>query len=180
MSIDCYKYIVPTGRRLGRFVAIAIALSFFATLLPIAGASADKSNMPCCAGKAGHCESGLIARKPLPPKEPMCGLHTDTVEDDGITIVAEPSHTETRKVSDSSATQPAAQSASVNQPCHMDCGACLAGSRPQQRDRGIAPAETCYVSRLTIVLRSENLPRSSSSNNEWAPISPRGPPTSSI
>src|SRR5215217_7008148 len=79
-------------------IAILVALSFLTTLVPIAGASAGKSNaMPCCVGKAaGHCDSGLVAKSPQ-PKEPMCGLHTDVGEDDGITIVAEPTHTESHK-----------------------------------------------------------------------------------
>ena len=80
-----------------RLVALAIALSFIATLVPIAIASANKSGtMPCCVGKdAGHCESGIPAKKvSVPEPEPMCGLDTATAENDGITIVAESSHNE--------------------------------------------------------------------------------------
>jgi hypothetical protein len=72
-------------------------LSFIATLVPIASVSVNKSSaMPCCVGKAvGHCDSGIPAAKvPEPEPEPMCGLKTAVSEDDGITIVAEPAHTE--------------------------------------------------------------------------------------
>src|SRR5215213_7179101 len=116
------------------FVAILVALSFLTTLVPIAGAFDDKSTMPCCEGKAGHCDSGFAAKKPPEPKEPMCGLHKDAAEDDGITVVAEPTHT--HKASASSSSGPAAESASLSQPCRMDCGACISGStRQQNRER---------------------------------------------
>jgi len=174
------------GREMAtRFVAIAIALSFIATLLPIANASLNKSSaMPCCVGKeAGHCDSGIAAKKPQ-PKEPMCGLHTDVAEDDGITIVAEPSHTEHHEVTNTSASsssQPAAESASLSEPCQMDCGACTTSSaRQQKRDRGIAQAETRYASTATVVSHPENLPEFLSSNDYRAQINPRGPPSSSI
>src|SRR5215212_10968572 len=87
------------------------------------------STMPCCVGKtAGHCESGIAAKKVPPPKsEPMCGLKGAELEDDGITIVAEPvvesqhSHSHSAETSSS---QPAAESASLSSPCQMDCSAC--------------------------------------------------------
>src|SRR6185503_7146130 len=102
MFIARYKQIVPLRRKVARpFVAITIALSFIATLIPVASASLTKSSMmACCVGKtAGHCDSGIAAKKVPPPKsEPMCGLHGAEMEDDGITIVAqavaEPSHVE--------------------------------------------------------------------------------------
>src|ERR1044071_5710511 len=74
-------------------LCLFVALSFIAPLLPIANASSD--TMPCCAGKAGHCDSGITPKRVLPPtSEPMCGLKDATMEDDGITIVAEPAQTE--------------------------------------------------------------------------------------
>src|SRR5688500_19956269 len=98
MFIASYKQIVPTGRRIAsQFIAMAMAISFLATLLPIASAWANDSNtMPCCVGKtAGHCESGITAKKlPPPDTEPMCGLDNAQTADDEITIVAEPSHTD--------------------------------------------------------------------------------------
>ena len=46
-----------------RSLALFIALSFLATLLP-AGAVAAKSLMACCTGKAaGHCHSGFKPKK---------------------------------------------------------------------------------------------------------------------
>src|SRR6185503_766880 len=93
MFIGRYKQIVPLRRKVARpLVAITIALSFIATLIPVASASLTKSTtMACCVGKAGHCDSGIAAKKVPPPKsEPMCGLHGAEMEEDGITIVAQP------------------------------------------------------------------------------------------
>src|ERR1041384_184998 len=117
-----------------------VALSFVAPLLPMANASPD--TMPCCAGKA-HCDSGIAPlRVPPPTSEPMCGLKGATMADDGITIVAEPIHTKSQHSHNHSAktssSSPAADSAAINQPCHMDCGACATGSsRQQKRERGV-------------------------------------------
>src|SRR6185295_3719220 len=84
----------------------------------IANAALNKADtMPCCVGKAGHCESGMAAKKVPPPKsEPMCGLHGAEMESDGITIVAEPvtesphSHSQTAETNSS---QPSAESHSL-------------------------------------------------------------------
>ena len=57
-------------------VAACLTLSFFASLAPLR-VSADAGAMACCAGKAGHCRSGLIAKRqtvPVAKPEPMCGL----------------------------------------------------------------------------------------------------------
>src|SRR4051794_17276648 len=105
------------------FLCFFVALSFIAPLLPIVNASSD--TMPCCAGKAGHCDSGIAPKRVSPPtSEPMCGLKEATMEDDGITIVAEPVHTQHShsRNAETSSSRPAAESASVSQPCHMDCG----------------------------------------------------------
>ena len=157
--------------------AILVALSFLATLVPIA--SAGKSTMPCCVGKAaGHCDSGLAAKKPPQPKEPMCGLHNDSEEDDGITIVAEPSHTESHKASASSSSQPAAESDSLSQPCRMDCGACTTGStRQQNRERDILQPLTQQHSLTTIQSKYDSRSLLFSSNEDWKRTSPRGPPS---
>ena len=148
MFIARYKQIVPLSRKMARpFVAITIALSFIATLIPVASASLTKSTaMACCVGNAGHCESGIAARKVPPPKsEPMCGLHGAELEEDGITIVAqpvaEPSHAESphshhSQTAETNSSQKAAESASLSQPCHMDCASCTAGAtRQQKRER---------------------------------------------
>lgn len=163
-----------------KIFAIAIALSFFATLVPIAGASADKaSTMPCCVGKAaGHCESGVPAKKPPQPEEPMCGLHNDSEEDDGITVVAEPTYTESHKTPAVSSSQPAAESASLSQPCRMDCSACLGSSTGQQkRERGVVLSTTSQTPSTSTFSNFENSTHLFSSNEDWEHTSPRGPPS---
>src|SRR5918993_861769 len=113
LSSRYYKHVVPPGRReLSHFVSITIALSFIATLLPIASAWANDSNtMPCCVGKtAAYCESGIAAKKiPQPDPEPMCGLDNAQTADDEITIVAESSHSESHHASEASLSQPAVE-----------------------------------------------------------------------
>src|SRR5215510_2261425 len=105
-----------------RLLCLLMALSFTAPLLPIVSASAG-SNMPCYAGKA-HCDSGIAPKQVLPPtSEPMCGLKGATMEDDGITIVAQPSQTESphqhsHSRTGSGSSRTAAESASLSQPCH--------------------------------------------------------------
>jgi hypothetical protein len=181
LSSRYYKHVVPLGRReVNRFVAITIALSFIATLLPIASAWANNSNtMPCCVGKtAGHCESGIAAKKiTQPDPEPMCGLDNAQTADDEITIVAEPSHTDSHHDSKASPSQPAFEPLSVSQPCQMECGACAAtSSRQQKRERAILQAASHQTSPLTPHSRFEILPFSFSSNEDWEQTSPRGPP----
>jgi hypothetical protein len=164
----------------GKFLAITIALSFIAMLVPIASASRDKSNtMPCCVGKsAGHCDSGITPKPPQPKSEPMCGLDNTDSEDDGITIVAEPAHTETHQTHKSAPSGHAAESASLSPPCHMDCGACAtASTRQQKRDRGILQATTDQSSPLTAGSIYEDLTVLFSVNENWEQTSPRGPPT---
>ena len=177
----CGEKLLETPRQreiASRAIAIAIALSFVAMLVPIAASANNSSSMPCCAGKSGHCDSGLVAKKPPQPKEPMCGLHSER-EDDGITIVAEPSQTESHHTHSRTAetTSRAAQSASMNQPCRMDCGACMASSnRQQNRDRDFVPSTTSQNSTLTTLSTFENSSLLFSSNEDWQPASPRGPP----
>jgi len=163
------------------FLCFFVALSFAAPLLPVANASSD--TMPCCAGKAGHCDSGITPKRvPPPTSEPMCGLKDATMEDDGITIVAEPAHTQHShsRHAEASSSDPAAESASLSQPCHMDCGACAtASSRQQKRERGVVLSGADRTQSLTTLLQFESQPLSFSSNKDWDPISPRGPPNSS-
>jgi hypothetical protein len=185
MFIARYKQIVPSGRRLSHLVAITIALSFFATLVPIANASFNKSSaMPCCAGKSAHCDSGIAPKKPLQPKpEPMCGLKTASLEeDDGITIVAESSHAESHyshsQTAETGSSRNAAESASLSGPCRMDCGACAtASSRQQKRERGVFQPLAYQISTLTALPGFENLSVLFSSNEDWHQTSPRGPPS---
>lgn len=180
MATKKYKRHKQFGTASLCFLCFFVALSFLTPLVPIAGASANKANtMPCCVGKAaGHCESGIAAKKPPQPKEPMCGLHDDSEENDGITIVAEPTHTESHKASAPSSSQAAAESASLSQPCHMDCSACLASStRQQNRERGVVLSTTSQTPLPSTFSSFENSPLLFSSNQDWEQTSPRGPPS---
>lgn len=164
-----------------------VALSFTAPLIPIVSASAGSNTMPCCKGKAGHCDSGIAPKQVLPPtSEPMCGLKEATMEDDGITIVAQPSQTESPQhlhshshspTAETDGSQPAAESDSLSEPCRMDCGACLASStRTQKRERVLAKAIALQLSSPTTVDRFSYLALPFSSNLDWKQTSPRGPP----
>jgi hypothetical protein len=161
-----------------------VALSFTAPLIPIVSASSGSNTMPCCKGKAGHCDSGIAPKQVLPPtSEPMCGLKEATMEDDGITIVAQPSQTESHqhshgRTAETNSSQPAAESASLSQPCRMDCGACLSSSsRTQKRERVLAQALALQLSSPTTADRFSYLSLSFSSNVDWKQTSPRGPPS---
>jgi hypothetical protein len=156
-----------------------VALSFVAPLLPIANASSE--TMPCCAGKA-HCDSGIAPKRvPPPASEPMCGLKGATMENDGITIVAAPIHTKTQhshsRAAEKSSSSPAADSASLSKPCHLDCGACAtASSRQQKRERDVLQPSAEQTASLTSLLQFESQAFSFSSNEDWKQTSPRGPP----
>lgn len=191
MFIARYKQFVPRGRKIAsRFVALTITLSFIATLLPVAIASTNKSNtMPCCVGKeAGHCESGIPAPKvSLPETEPMCGLTTPASEDDGITIVAEPSHNLHLKSqtaesgllnAETTSSQNAAESVALSQPCHTDCCACVSGLARNMRERDTAQTNLRQGSPSKSLSRFEGSPLLFLSNTAWEQTSPRGPPVS--
>ena len=168
------------------FLCLFVAASFLTTLLPIANASLNNT-MACCVGKAGHCDSGITPKRvPPPTSEPMCGLKSATMENDGITIVAEPLRTQSphshsrhgSSLTDSS--RPAAESDSLSQPCRMDCGACLAGlNRQQKRDRALVQTSVFRHFLLTTAGRFEYQPVPFSSNERWDEASPRGPPLAS-
>jgi hypothetical protein len=173
-------------RFLNGILCFLVSLSFFAILVPISSASSDKANaMACCVGKvAGHCDSGIPAIKnPPPPPEPMCGLDNSKLENDDITIVAEPTRNESHhslgQIAETTAesTSHAAESTSVSKPCQMDCGACAASaSRQQRRERGIVQPATSHNPSLVTHSRFENQPSSFLSNGDWKQTSPRGPP----
>jgi hypothetical protein len=164
------------------FLCLFVSLSFFAILAPISSASSDKANaMACCVGKtAGHCDSGIPAHKtPPPPREPMCGLDNSEIQNDDITIVAEPAHNESHHSLSQTAetTSRAAESASVSKPCQMECGACAASvSRTQRRERGIVQPATSLNPSIVVHSRFENQPFYFLSYEDWAQTSPRGPP----
>lgn len=165
-----------------KLVAIAIALSFFAMLVPVSSASSDKANtMACCVGHAtGHCDSPTPAKNvPQPTSEPLCGLDNPESENDGIIIVAESSHQESHPLLSRNAetTSHAAESIAVSQPCPMDCGACTASSaRQQRRERGVLQPGTSHLASLTILSRFEHQQFFSYSSRDWEQTSPRGPP----
>lgn len=164
-------------------LCLFVALSFLGPLLPISSASSDKANaMACCVGKAaGHCDSGISAKKiPPPPPEPMCGLDNSEFEDDQITIVAEPSHNESHHSFSQTAetTSHAAESNAVSQPCQMECSACTASSsRQQRRERGIMQPATSHNPSLITHSQFENQSFSFLANADWDQTSPRGPPS---
>jgi len=166
-------------------IGVLFFLCLFVAAEPfrIANASLDKANsMPCCVGKAGHCESGIAAKKVPPPKsEPMCGLHGAEMENDGITIVAEPvvesphSHSQSAETNSS---YPGAESNSLGQPCHMDCASCAASAtRQQKRERTLVQAIRQQPSSVTMQSRYEEQALLFSSNEKWEQASPRGPPS---
>jgi|SRR5829696_4665064 len=170
------------ANRIRFLLCFLVALSFTAPLIPIVSASSGSSTMPCCAGKAAHCDSGIAPKQVLPPtSEPMCGLKEATLEDDGITIVAQPSQTESphshSRTAETSATQSTAESASLSQPCHMDCGACLGGStRTQKRERALVQTTALRLSSPATSDKFQYLSLLFSSNYHWKQTSPRGPP----
>ena len=168
--------------------ALSIGVLFFLCLFVaaepfrIANAALNQANtMPCCVGKAGHCESGIAAKKVPPPKsEPMCGLHGAEMENDGITIVAEPvvesphSHGHTAETNSS---YPAAESKSLSQPCHMDCSSCAASAtRQQKRERTLVQAIRQQTPSVTTHSFYEEQALLFSSNENSEQASPRGPP----
>ncbi len=176
-----------------RHRTLSIGVLFFSCLFVaaepfrIANASLDKANtMPCCVGKAaGHCDSGIAAKKVAPPKsEPMCGLHGAEMENDGITIVAqpvaEPSHAESQhshsRTAETNSSQPAAESTSLSQPCNMNCASCaVVASRQQKRERNAFQTITYQNASLTLSF-DEDQPLLFSSSRNWEHVIPRGPP----
>jgi hypothetical protein len=111
----------------------------------------------------------------------MCGLHGAKMENDGITIVAEPvvesphSHSHTAETNSS---YPGAESKSLGQPCHMDCASCAASAtRQRERERTLVQAIRQQASSVTTQSLYEEQALLSSSNENWEQASPRGPPS---
>jgi hypothetical protein len=112
----------------------------------------------------------------------MCGLKEATMDDDGITIVAEPVHSQHShsRSAETSTSHPAAESASLSRPCRMDCGTCAtASSRQQKRERGVVLSSAEWTQSPATLLQFQSQPLFFSSNEDWDRISPRGPPNSS-
>ena len=159
-------------------LCLLVALSFVAAFLPLAASANNSNSMPCCAGKSGHCDSGIIAKKAQRPQEPMCGLRRE-VENDGITIVAEPSQNQPHHASQSSST--GSEFASLRRACRMECGVCTAGSsRQQSRERALSQVDSRDLSTFATHSHRQYQPPFFSSSDEWSRIIPRGPPVSSI
>lgn len=173
-----------TKHKRNRIVSIGVLffLCLFVAAEPIriVNASLNVNTMPCCVGKT-HCDSGMAAKKVPPPKsEPMCGLHGAEMENDGITIVAEPvvesphSHNHAAETNSSS---PVAESKSLGQPCHKDCASCAASATRQQRqERSIVLSNTYQATSPTTSSKYEDTSLLFSSTDNWPPIHPRGPP----
>jgi hypothetical protein len=181
MFIARYKHFVPTGRRIAsQLIAITIAMSFLAMLLPIAVAAANNT-MACCVGKtAGHCESDIAAEKvPEPEPEPMCGLSDPHADDDENIIVAKPAKNESHHSAETTSSSHTAETKSLGRPCEMDCCACaVASSRRQKRDDSAAEFIARLLSPSTTASQFESVSLSFSTNEDWEQISPRGPPAS--
>ena len=166
MNFDPHEYRL---RRLAisiasRLLAFFVALSFFAMLVPVGTASAEKETiMACCVGKkAGHCDSGLAAKKSAP-------------QHDHDTIVADADDAE----SHDSSLRSAAESTAVRNPCNPDCCAATSAARSQQkRERGTTQAKVQHNPPAAILFVAGNTPSSVSADDYWAQISPRGPPSS--
>ena len=164
MNLDPQEYRFRRLARsiVSRLLACLVALSFFALLVPIGTAAAERETvMACCAGKkAGHCESGLSAKKPAP-------------EHDHSTIVADADPGDSRD----SSLRTAAGSTAVRNPCNPECCATVSTVRPQQkRERGTVQAKVRYHVPAGFLFDTDNTVPSVSANDYWAQISPRGPP----
>ena len=162
-------------------IGVLFFLCLFVAAEPfrIANAALDKADtMPCCVGKAGHCESGITAKKAPPPKsEPMCGLHGAEMESDGITIVAEPVVESSHSHSQADSSEPGFESHSLGQPCHMDCPSCAASAaRQQQREKSISQPNRQQASSVTTHSFYEEQVLLFSSDENGKQACPRGPP----
>jgi len=133
-----------------RLLAFVVALSFTAALVPLGAASAKTAaTMACCVGKqADHCPSGIKAKK----------------------TAAAPKHNHE--------TDPSAPAfTTALKSCHSDCCACVASaSRQQRREKAATASIARNVSPLVSLPSYENPASLFITNENWARISPRGPP----
>lgn len=148
----------------------------------IVNASLDKSaTMPCCAGKGGHCELGMAAKKAPPRKaEPMCGRKDLAIEDDGITIVAdnEPAAEHAHNHAQSKSSGSAFETAAAGHSCHHDCGACAtSATRVQKRERTVVLTNKYAVQAVATSSKYEQQFTIFSSREDSSRINSRGPPS---
>jgi hypothetical protein len=188
-------------------VAIFLATSFFASLGPLgAAASAGHEAMACCAGQAGHCNSGLVVElpkveRPQPPApEPMCGLRqpekdreralpepTGDATGEAITIVATASAA--GMVQESSDNQDSARTAStahhspalhhsLAKPCPIDCCASTAAGvrKPRPRETSLLVHAGHSPSPITRSFRATPTPIFATGASLQRTL-PRGPPS---
>lgn len=150
-----------------RFLVLLILSSFAVTLLPVVNGSAEASSMPCCADKSSeHCDAGLSKPAPRPViTEPMCGLSS-------IDLPPKAQATEVQVVTDPIAVEPA----SVEQECQMDCGACATVTSRHKRQKSLLQARATHETPPATTTRFDNSASFYSSNENWTPTSPRGPP----
>jgi hypothetical protein len=130
-----------------RLLAFVVALSFLATLLPLANVSAASSTMACCIGKKeeeSHCHASAKAKK--------AAAHDHSTD----------------------SSKPAFKSA-FKARC-SDCCACSVANQQQKRERGTAQPVARLTSPLAVPSRYASRNLVLSSNDVWAQISPRGPP----
>ena len=149
-----------------------VALSFFSTLVPIAGASHE--GMPCCVGSV----SGPLRFRHTSGNYPSTTAGTD--------VWSRQRHyrrrTFSQRIHDSlsrtaETTSHAAESNSLSKPCQMECGTCAASStRQQRRERGVLQPATYQNPSVTVHSRFQSQPLSFSSNEDWEQTSPRGLP----
>ena len=130
-----------------RLLALVVALSFMAALLPLATVSAASSTMACCIGKKeeeSHCHASAKSKK--------AASHEHT---------ADPSN-------------PAIQSA-VKNPC-SDCCVCSVANQQHRRERATAQPIARLTPPVAVPSRYASRTFVFSSTDVWAQISPRGPP----
>ena len=131
-----------------RLLAFVVALSFLATLVPLARVSAASSTMACCIGKKeeeSHCHASAKSKK--------AASHDHTT--------ADPSN-------------PAFKSAVSNR-C-SECCACSVANQQHRRERGTAQPIARLTSPLTVPSYYASRTFVFSSTDLWAQTSPRGPP----
>lgn len=135
-------------RVIARLLAFVVALSFLATLLPLAQVSAAASStMACCIGKKeeeSHCHASAKAKK--------AATHDHSTD----------------------SSKPAFKSA-VQNLC-SDCCACSISTR-QQREKDKAQPVVKLVAPGVVVAKFFASSVSFSAKQTWAQISPRGPPS---
>ena len=170
MFLPSSKHFVSFGRGIAsRLLATTIGVSFFAMLVPIASASANKAGvMACCIGKeAGHCHARRGGNK-----------SHHKAESSSQAVAESNAGAETKADTDANAR---VESASLSRPCPMDCGACTARtSRLQKRQKDVIQARTFHNSAPEAITCFEHLSRVFSANESWTHVNPRGPPATRL